>query len=198
MALNKREMTILWVTILIIAGVVLWVYAFEPVYQSYSSILADLEKEEKLFKSNVSVLEDTKKIEEDYKRIEATFPKDNPDKLPEMQFSEDVDAAAEAILPGEKRNIEPVQHADIKDVTGYEFLTLAMRTQGEYHKISQLLTGFDQKGFLMKSITLQRPNIDRPDMTLDVTLARIVKLQMDDESNRSRGGKRGARRSRGQ
>jgi|GEM_PF-2107072 hypothetical protein len=183
MTLTNREKYILFATIAIAVGTVLYLQGIEPLYTTYLERQALLEKEQTQFKNNVQLLQEAKAIEEGYRRIEAQFPKEEPGKDPEHSFSEDVDAAAEAILPGERRVIEPVQHEEIKDVTGYEFLTLAMSITGDLPKIAQLLKGFDQKGFLIKSIVLTHSRgVDNPELQLQITLARIVKVEEQPET----------------
>jgi hypothetical protein len=187
MVLSKRELRILWITIAVGGGTLLWAYGIVPLYDRYKTVSEELTKEEQTFVKNKDKLNRATKIQADYQRIEAQFPKDVPGKRPDHAFSEDVDAAAEAILPGEKRTIEPVQTEEIKDVTGYEFLTLAMGITGELDKIAQLLKGFDQKGFLIKSISLYHTKgVTNPELKLDITLARIVKVEQEEDKGPGR------------
>ncbi|MGB9692600.1 MAG: hypothetical protein ACPL7D_10575 [Candidatus Sumerlaeaceae bacterium] len=182
MALSKREQKILYITVALASGAVLYLLGLEPLYKAYMDRQEELDKELGAFQKNVQLLQQAKSIEEGYRRIEAQFPKEEPGKDPEHSFSEDVDAAAEAILPGERRVIEPVQHEEIKGVTEYEFLTLAMNITGELPKIAQLLKGFDQKGFLIKSIVLTHSKgVDSPELQCQLTLARIVKVEEQPE-----------------
>jgi hypothetical protein len=192
MALSKREMNILWLTLAIAGGVVLWSYGLSPLWETYTVTRDELQKEEAKYNSNRDKLKRAKTIEADYQRIEATFPKtEEPGQRADHAFSADVDAAAEAILPGGKRDIQPVIEEEIKGVKGYEFLTLTMTVFGELDKIAQLLKGFDQKGFLIKSISLfQNKGVDNPELKLDLTLARIVKMQEDGDSGPRRPGSR--------
>ncbi|AXA36419.1 MAG: hypothetical protein D6691_07300 [Candidatus Hydrogenedentota bacterium] len=191
MTLSKRERSILYVTIAVVVGAVLWTQAIAPLYDQYVMLQEELERERATFNKNVEILKNAKNIELGYRRIEAQFPKEEPGKIPEHAFSEDVDAAAEALLPGERRTIEPVQHEEIKGVNEYEFLTLAMNITGELPKLAQLLKGFDQKGFLIKSIVLTHSKgIDNPELQLNVTLARIVKIEETEQTGPRRPGSR--------
>lgn len=183
MTLSKRERNILYVTVAVIAGTVLYLWGIEPLYTAYVERESELESARATFQKNIELLQQAKSIEEGYRRIEAQFPKEEPGKDPEHSFSEDVDAAAEALLPGERRIIEPVQHEEIKGVTEYEFLTLTLTITGDLPKIAQLLKGFDQKGFLIKSIVLTHSRgVDSPELQLQVTLARIVKVEAQPET----------------
>jgi len=183
MALSSREKKIVYLTGAIVLGTLIYLEGIEPLYTAYQERQEVLEKERSTYQKNVELLGQAKTIEEGYRRIEAQFPKEDPEKDPEHSFSEDVDAAAEAILPGERRVIEPVQHEEIKGVSEYEFLTLAMNITGELPKIAQLLKGFDQKGFLIKSILLTHSKgVDSPELQCQVTLARIVKVEEPTET----------------
>jgi hypothetical protein len=193
MALSNRDRKILYVTVGLLAVTAIYLEAVEPLFKAYMERQGELEKASSTYKKNVELLGQAKTIEEGYRRIEAQFPKEEPGKDPEHSFSEDVDNAAEALLPGERRIIEPVQHEEIKGVTEYEFLTLTLTITGELSKIAQLLKGFDQKGFLIKSIVLTHSRgVDSPELQLQVTLARIVKVEEQPDSVGSR--RPGARR----
>ena len=191
MALSKREMNILWLTLALAGVVVLWAYGISPLWETYTTTREVLKKEEAKYVSNRDKLKRAKTIEADYQRVEAQFPKDEPGRRPEYAFSEDVDAAAEAILPGGKRDIAPVTPDEIKGVKGYEFYVLTMTVFGELDKIAQLLKGLDQKGFLIKNISLfQNKGPDNPELKLDLTLARIVKVEQEEDGGPRRPGSR--------
>jgi hypothetical protein len=192
MALSKREMKILWLTVAVAGTYVLYTWGIAPLYDSYITTRDELEMEEAKYQSNVDKLARADSIEEDYRRIEATFPKEDPEKDPRHSFSEDVDAAAAAILPDARKEIKPVNEDDIKGVDGYELLTLEMTIVGELPKLATLLKGFDQKGFLIKSIRITHfKGVDNKDLKLDITLARIVKVEEEEEqSGRRRPGSR--------
>jgi hypothetical protein len=195
MALSNREQKILYITVALVGAVVLW-WGVAPIWDSYTELRADLEAEKRTFDNNKAVLQRTEQIEEEFRRVEAQFPDVEEGRSPDFAFSEDVAAAVESILPGERRPvIQPVQSEAIKNVTDYEFLNLTMTVTGEYEKLAQLLKGFDQKGFLIKSITLDHSNPDKPELSLDITLARIVKLEEETEEGGGRIGRRpGGRR----
>ena len=177
MALNDREQKILYLTIAIVAGAVLW-WGASPIWESYTQLTADLEAARSKFRSNQSVLRRADQIREEFVRVEEQFPDVEEGRAPDFAFSEDVADAVASILPGEKRpEISRVTSVPIDNVDDYEFLNLTMTVTGEYEKLAQLLKGFDQKGFLVKSITLDHSNPDKPDLSLDITLARIVKIE---------------------
>lgn len=191
MALSSRELRIAWATVAIVVGAVLWQYGVSPLLDNYQQLLEVLEAEEKVFNENKAIMAQKSKIEENYRKIMAMFPKDDPEKDPAAAFSEDVDAAVRAILPGAPCQIEVVERAEIKDVPEYQFLKITVNTRGELEKIAQLLKGFDQKGFLIKNLTVrQTKGIDNPELSLNFTLARIVKVEEEE------GGKRGRRKPR--
>src|SRR5690242_16094043 len=99
MALNKREMRILYITVAVILGVVLWSQGISPIYDRYVEQQDLLQKEEQKYKTNMKTLATASQIEEQYRKIEAQFPKDDPNKDPEQAFRQEVMAAAQSILP---------------------------------------------------------------------------------------------------
>ena len=81
------------------------------------------------------------------------------------------------------QRFRPDKPEEIKDVNGYEFLVLSFGTTGELPGIATLLKSFDAKGFLVKSITrAQNRGVDNPELKLDMTLARIVKLEEEGDA----------------
>lgn len=180
MPISSRERKIVWLTLLIVGAVALWL-GVSPIIDSYVQLKEELGTEKQKYESNRAILMRTKQIEQDFRRVEAQFPDVEPGRSPDFAFSEDVAAAADAILPDQtkKPTIDPVKPEPIKSVSDYEFLNLTMRASGEYEKLTQLLKGFDQKGFLVKAITLDHSNPDRPELSLDLMLARIVKLEAE-------------------
>jgi type II secretory pathway component PulM len=82
MTLTNREKYILFATIAIAVGTVLYLQGIEPLYTTYLERQALLEKEQTQFKNNVQLLQEAKAIEEGYRRIEAQFPKEEPGKDP--------------------------------------------------------------------------------------------------------------------
>ena len=63
--------------------------------------------------------------------------------------------------------------------------------------LSQLLKGFDQKGFLITQLSIsQKGGIDNPELDMDLQLSRIVKI--DEETiDKGIGGRRAASGSKG-
>lgn len=184
MKLNKRELRILYTTVTVAMAFVGYQYVFDPIYTQYTTQSNDVEKEYKTYVANRAVIAKTDQIEEQFKRIEAQFPKEEQGKTPEAAFSEAVEAASTGIIGQRPSSIEPPTSEDIKDVEGYHFLNLNMRVIGELSKIATLLKGFDQKGFLIKNITLYHSKgPDVPELIADITLARIVKNEEVDDSS---------------
>ena len=87
-----------------------------------------------------------------------------------------------------------VEHEQIADVEDYEILTFPITSVGELENIALLLKGFDQKGFLVKNLLITHArNIDDPELRLEITLARIVKVEEDRMRPRGLGIRRGSR-----
>lgn len=183
MALNKREQRILYLTVFIVVGIVLWMQGIDPILSNWSANQEVLETERKNYEANVQTLNTAREIEEGFKKIEATFPADDdPEKDPEQTFSEEIVADAQNILPGKVPAPGSPQREEIKGVEGYEFLTFSVGVTGEFENIAQLLKGFDQKGYLIKEMTLQHSKgIDDPELRLELTMARIVKVEEEEE-----------------
>ncbi|MBX7245892.1 MAG: hypothetical protein K1X53_10360 [Candidatus Sumerlaeaceae bacterium] len=184
MALQAREMKILWLTVALSGAALLWMYGISPLYDGYTELAEKLDREAARYKSNIEIVGREKAIEEAYQKVEATFPSEVEGKVPEDSFIEDVDTAASTILPASRRTGGmSVKAEEIKDVNGYEFLVLNFGTTGELPGIATLLKSFDAKGFLVKSITLaQNRGVDNPELKLDMTLARIVKLEEEGDA----------------
>ncbi len=181
MALTSRELKIIWLTGGVIAATVLWQAGIAPLWDQYTTRQAILETERAKYMKNVETLNERDKIEVGFAKIEASFPKDDPERAPEDAFSEDVMYAAQNILPGRMPQPGRVEHEKIEGVPGYEFLTFPITSVGELENIALLLKGFDQKGFLIKNLVVTHSrSIDDPELRVEVTLARIVKIPEDE------------------
>jgi hypothetical protein len=188
MALSKRELRILYLTVAIIFAVVLWTQGIDPIYSNYVQNRDVLDKEEATYRKNVDTLNTAREIEEGFKKIEATFPEDDPDRDPEQVFSEEIVHDAQNIVPGKVPVPGNPQREEIKGVEGYEFLTFPISVSGELENMAQLLKGFQLKGYLIKEMSLQQAKgIDNPELKLDLTMARIVKNDQDEAGAANRG-----------
>jgi hypothetical protein len=188
MALNKRERGILWLTIGVFCAFILWQWGIGPLYADYAETSELLETQRKTFEDNRKTLGRAKDTERQYKAIEAQFPKQEEGKRADHGFIEDVISQVEGVLGARPKDIQPVAREKMKDVPGYDFLTFSMRVTGELDKLSQLLKSFDQKGFLIQTLVLLHPDLDNPQITLDITLARIVKQEEEKKGTRRRPG----------
>jgi hypothetical protein len=182
MALSRRETRILYATLAVVVGATLWTIGIAPLWERFAAEQEVLASERAKYLGNVKTLDSRREIEEGFSKIEASFPKDDPEgRAPEDAFSEDVMYAAQNILPGRVPQAGRVEYEKIEGVPGYEFLTFPITTRGELENIALLLKGFDQKGFLIKSLTLTHAkNIDDPELQVEITLARVVKLDEGD------------------
>jgi hypothetical protein len=185
MALSKREQRILYLTVAIVVGTLLYLQGIDPILTNWSTNQDVLEGEKKKYEDNVQTLNTAKQIEEGFKKIEATFPEDDPDREPEQAFSEEIIADAQSILPGKVPAPGNPTREEIKGVEGYEFLTFAINVEGELENVAQLLKGFDQKGYLIKEMKLSHAkNPDDPNLRLALTMARIVKVEEEEEKRK--------------
>ena len=199
MALTKREMRIVYLTAAVVVGAALWTVGIAPLWERYRTQQDLLSTERSKYLKSVETLDSRKEIEEGFSKIEASFPKEDPDgRTPEDAFSEDVMYAAQNILPGRVPQAGRVEYEKIEGVPGYEFLTFPITSRGELENIALLLKGFDQKGFLIKNLNLAHAkNIDDPELQVEITLARIVKVEEADASFKptvSRRSRTGARK----
>ena len=194
MALSKRETKIVWLTVAVVAAVGVWQLVLGPVWDGYAEQQELLSTERAKYMANVETLNKRREIEEGFRKIEASFPKEDPDREPEDAFSEDTMYAAQTILPNRVPQPGRVEHEQIPDVEDYEILTFPITSVGELENIALLLKGFDQKGFLVKNLLVTHArNIDDPELRLEITLARIVKVEEDRMRPRGLGIRRGSR-----
>lgn len=193
MTLSKREMRILWLTGIVVVCVALWQIALGPSWDAYASQQEALESEFAKYTANVETLNKRREIEDGFRKIEASFPKEDPDRVPEDAFSEDAMFAAQTILPGRVPQPGRVEREEIPDVEDYEILTFSITSVGELVNIALLLKGFDQKGFLVKNLMITHAkSIDESDLRLEITLARIVKVEQSEMRPSGLGLRRGS------
>lgn len=181
MALSKRDTSIVYIMVGLLLAYVLWTFGFAPIYDRYIELNDELTAQQETFEGNQQILQEANEIEEGYKRVEASFPPDVPDRHPADVFSEEVTALVTQIV-GKQPDVSPTSEEAIKGVEGYQMLTFPLAVKGELQNISNLLKAFDQKGFLVRNANITREsNLDKSELTLELTLARIVKIPDEEE-----------------
>jgi hypothetical protein len=176
MAMSKRDQRTLSITVGLLLTFVVWSFGIEPVWQSYKDLDEKLEKERSSYVENQQTLAEAKSIDEGYTRVEAQFPKDDPERDPSEVFNEEVVDLVEKTI-GKIPEFSPPNTAEIKGATGYEFLILPLSFKSKLPKVSDLLQEFDKKGFLIQTATITRDNdLDKDELTVELNLGRIVKI----------------------
>jgi hypothetical protein len=176
MALSKRDQKTMTITLTLVLGFVIWSFGIEPVYSSYQDLNDRLEKEKAKYVQNQQTLAEAKSIDEGYARVEAQFPKEDPDRDPSEVFNEEVVNLVEAQVGGIPAYSPPTT-AEIKGATGYEFLILPLTIKTTLAKTANLLQEFDRKGYLIQTAKISRESdLSKEDLTVELNLGRIVKI----------------------
>lgn len=177
MALSKRDQRTLSITVGIVMVFVVWSFGIEPVWESYNDLNDKLESERKKWTENQKTLSAGQSIDEDYARVEAQFPKDDPERDPSEVFNEEVVELVEKTV-GTIPDYSPPSTAEIKGATGYEFLMLPLTLrQVQLPKVADLLTEFEKRGFLIQTASITRDSdLDKDNLSLELNLGRIVKI----------------------
>ncbi len=183
MALNKRDQRTLTITLTLLLGYVIWSFGVEPVWQSYQELDETLIREQNKYVQNQETLAEAASIDEGYARVEAQFPKDDPEREASEVFNEEVvDLVFETV--GTLPQYSPPATAEIKGATGYEFLILPLTVKSTLTKVAALLHEFDSKGFLIQTATITRDSdLNKNDLTVDLNLGRIVKIAAEDSED---------------
>lgn len=175
MALSKRDQKTLTIMMVAVLGFVVWEFGIDPVYTSYQELTETLESEQAKYEQNRQTLAEAKSIDEDYARVEAQFPKEDPERDPSEVFNEEVVNLAEAQVG--KVSYSPPTTAEIKGATGYEFLILPLTAKSTIAKTAKLLAEFDSKGYLIQTAKIDRESdLSKDDLTVELNLGRIVKI----------------------
>lgn len=194
MTLSKRDTNILVLIGVLLVSAGFWQFIFSPLHDSYVELSDNLEAQVKIFEENKSLLDRRDDIELSYRKVEATFPT-NEDGDPRFAFREDVDSSIDELLPNQPKKVEPAKMTEIPQIKEYEKLFLEVATSGNYQKISQLLKGFDQKGFWIAYMRISQPRgIDDAELSLQLTLDRFVKIEAPDAKPTRRTGSLGGYR----
>lgn len=188
MALSKRDQRTMSITVGLLLAFVVWSFGIEPVWMSYKELTENLESERTKFVENQEMLAEGKSIDEGYTRVEAQFPKDDPERDPSEVFNEEVVDLVEKTL-GVIPQYSPPSTAEIKGATGYEFLILPLTVKAKLGKVSDLLQEFDRKGYLIQTATISRDNdLDKDELTIELNLGRIVRIADEEETGPARPG----------
>ncbi len=176
MAISKRDSTIAYAMGALLVAYLLWLFGIQPVYDQYTELNDELGTQQQQFAKNQATLGEAKKIEQGYKRVEAQFPPDVPDKDPADVFIEEVAALVTQTI-GKQPIVSPTNNEQIKGAKGYEMLSFPITIKDtELKPVADLLKAFDQRGYLVLNCTITRNgNLDKTDLQVEITLARIVK-----------------------
>ncbi len=188
MTLKPREVGILWTTVAVAVAAVLWFVGIEPIYTDYTVTQELLDKEQKKFEENRDILKGARQIEREFERIKAAIPRDATDERSAKDaFSEDVNQLATTIL-GSRPGLGIPNNEPMKEVPGFSFLSFSISANGNLESISKLLKAFDQRGYLIRRVTINQTDIDRPELNLQqLELARIVQIEEEKRERRSFG-----------
>jgi len=180
MALSKRDQRTMTITLVLVLGFVVWSFGIEPVYQQYQDLDEQLQSEKKKYEENKQILSEAASIDQGYAKVEAQFPKDNPDRDAGEVFNEEVVDLVEKTA-GRIPEFSPPSTAEIKGVPGYEFLILPLSIKTKLNKVADLLQEFDRKGYLIQTATITRDSdLNKDDLSVDLNLGRIVKIAAED------------------
>ena len=180
MAISKRDQKTLTIILVLVFGFVMWSFGIEPIFTDYQTLAEKLDSEQKKFEENKKTLAEATSIDEGYAKVEAQFPKDDPDREPSEVFSEEVvDIVKEKV--GVIPNFNPPVRADVKGAPGYEFLILPLTVKTTIDKMSGLLKEFESKGYLIQTTKATRESdLNKAELTIDINLGRIVKTIPDE------------------
>ncbi len=181
MALSKRDQKTLTITVVLLMGTVVWLFGIEPLYNQYTTLIEDVDEEQQEYVQNQEILAEAESINEGYARVEAQFPKDDPERDPSEAFNEEVvDLVEEQI--GVIPEYSPPTTAEIKGATGYQFLILPVSVKTTIEKAASLLREIDERGYLIQTAQLTRDaNLDSDEITVELNLGRIVKIVEEEE-----------------
>lgn len=200
MALSKRDQRTLTITLALVLGFVVWTVGISPVWNSYQEVDEKLQVERDKYFQNQKTLSEGTKIDQGYARVEAQFPKDDPDRDASEVFNEEVvDLVKDTI--GLYPEYSPPNRIEIKGATGYEFLILPLSFKSTLGKVAALLKEFDKKGYLIQTSTITRDSdLDKDELSVELNLGRIVKIPTEEDEGSGPAkpgslklGKRGAR-----
>lgn len=181
MALSKKDQRTLTITLSLVMCFVVYSFGVQPVWEQYEDLNNAVEAERVKYEENQRTLKEAKSIDEGYARVEAQFPKDDPEREPSEVFNEEVVDLTESTV-GVVPDYSPPTTLEIKGATGYEFLILPLRVKAKLNKVAALLQEFDRKGYLVQTATITRESdLDKDDLNLELNLGRIVKIVTEDE-----------------
>lgn len=191
MTLKPREKAILSVTIALAVIGLVWFVAVGPLYDEWELSRTNLGTAQKEYDDNVKMLKDRPRIEREYDRIRQTIPTESMDEnTAEFAFTENVTDLSTRIMGGKKPQMRKVEQdfEPFKAIkTGnFVLLNLPVSTKGNLESIAQLLKAFDREGYLLRKVTVVKPDIDATEFNLDLIVSRVVSIQQDTTRRRRR------------
>ena len=78
-SLSKKDQKILTYIVFMVLAFVVWSFAIEPAYTNFVELNESLEKAKETYTANQETLAEAESIDDGYARVEAQFPKDDPE-----------------------------------------------------------------------------------------------------------------------
>lgn len=175
MKISKRERIILIITIIVVIGGIGSQFGVSNFFASFATTIGELGQKQQVYESYLKQLDKMPAIQKNYRSIERQFAKNSPNKSADQIFTEDIESLCNKLQLGFPR-IEPPLQAIIENVDNYNEISLTVHASGDLQKIVRLLKGFNEASLIITALKISSP-LDRNIMDIDVTVARITKVE---------------------
>lgn len=171
--MNAREKKLMYATIAAVGIFGVWQFGVADAVEGGDTASSGIPRLEREFHDNLRALEDMYVVERDF-RLVAVPPGDERSQgfTPALAFQQEVFDIANSLgfsfpdrLAAEMENIDGVDE--------YVLLSVALRTDGTYEDVVNLLKRFEQEGMIFRDLELTSTR-DRDPVGVRVTVARIT------------------------
>ncbi len=187
--MSRRERIILGITIAVaVVGALFFVH--DKFAKSDEGSEGGVANAQRTFEDSFRKLQDGPAIRQAYEVVNTQLPERLPNRTPEATFSDEVTRLLkERGWP--TPTVKPARPSPIPDVDDYYYIDLEVSVAGRLAEIINLMIEFKNTGLLIKAFDVDKRSMDRDEVMLNVTVARLAK--MDEEkrkklSSQRRGG----------
>lgn len=171
--MNAREKKLMYATIAAVGIFAAWQFGAAEAVEGLDASNSGITRLERDFEKNLRALEDMYIVERDFRMVAVPASDGRSrDFTPALAFQQEVFDIANSLgfsfpdrLSAEMENIDGVEE--------YVLLSVAIRTDGAFKDVVQLLKRFEQEGMIFRDLELLS-NLDRDPVGVRVTVARIT------------------------
>lgn len=182
MSVNKREKTLLIVTLTLVSIWLVYSLWAQDIIDQYTSVSSSLDKAQQDYAEAADTIVNSLDLIKEYQEMVQFFPEKIGNQRPEAVFSEEIARLCRE-MGFYTPNLSPAKREPIENVVDFEFVTLIVKLSGDWSVIAKTLKAFQQRSFIVKTIRVQNKR-NSLEVDTEIEVARLVKSKIAERRER--------------